>query len=316
MREKTPLVSVAVPCFNHEKYIEECILSIISQAYKNIEIIVIDDGSKDNSSLILEKLSNEYGFYFERQENQGISKTLNKCLSYAKSDLIVTISSDDVLMPNAISDFVAKFFEIGEQFSLIFGDSFLINQDSKHICVDQFRNIAKSDNLMAFSTFIDFFRYHRKDLLNLKYIGSYASLIKGNYLPVGMMFNKKTLLSVGAWNENLMLEDHDLWLRMSKVHKFEYTNTIVSKYRLHESNTLKKYKHILIKNAIKTLINEKKFIQQYGVKKEWQQAYNENLWTLLRDKEFSFFAKHYDIESSFLYFTIIKVFKKVLRCYE
>lgn len=316
MIEKNPLVSVIVPCYNHEKYIEECILSILNQIYDNIEIIVIDDGSKDNSSKILEHLSKKYDFYFEKQINQGVSKTLNKCLSYTKSNLVVSISSDDVLMPNAVSDFVSKYIELEGNFSLFFGDSLLIDDKSKNVKINKSRNIAKENEELVFSTFMDYFKYYRKDLSNSKYIGSYSSLLRGNYLSVGMMYNKEVLLTIGGWNENLKLEDHELWLRLSKVYKFEYTNTIVSKYRFHENNTIRQYKEHLAINTAEMLLAEKKFIKKYGVKKEWAIAYNDNLLRFLKNKKFKLFIKYYDIKSSLISFTLKKIFRKITKIYE
>lgn len=313
MKENNLLVSVIVPCYNHEKYIEECILSIINQTYKNIEIIVIDDGSTDNSSVILKELSLKYSFYFEIQENQGVSRTLNKCLSYTNSDLVVAISSDDMLMPNAINDFLLKYIELEGKFSVIFGDSFLIDNTSKIIQVNQARNIAKENEDLVFSTFVDFFKYHRKELLNSKYIGSYQSLLEGNYISVGIMFNKHVLLDVGAWNENLKLEDYELWLKMSKVFKIEYTNTIVSKYRFHDQNSYKSYKDILAINVAEILITEKQFIQQFDIRNTWNIAYNNNLLGFLKYKKYKLFFKYYQFSSDFFYYLFNKILKKLLR---
>lgn len=313
MTENHPLVSVIVPCYNHERYIEECILSIVNQTYKNIEIIVIDDGSKDNSFKILKNLSQKYSFYCETQSNQGVSKTLNKCLSYAKSNLVVTISSDDMLMPNAINDFVSKYIETDGNFSLIFGDSLLIDDESKIVKINKSRNIAKENDTCVFSTFLDFFKYRRKNLLNSKYIGTYSSLLICNYISVGMMYNKNILINIGAWSEDLKLEDHELWLRLSKVNKFEYTNTIVSKYRFHANNSVYQHKEYLIENTFKMLMAEKKFIKQYNTQKEWNIAYNNNLLYFLKNRNFTLFFKYHRFGSCFLYHLIGKVLKKLLR---
>ena len=69
MSDKSPLVSVIVSCYNHEKYIEECILSILNQDYKNIELLVVDDGSSDTSVDIINRLKEKHGFYFLAQKN-------------------------------------------------------------------------------------------------------------------------------------------------------------------------------------------------------------------------------------------------------
>ena len=85
-----PLVSIVVPSYNHEKYIERCITSIYEQDYKYFELIVIDDGSTDESVKVLEKLKNKYDFYLECNENQGLAKTFNRGfrdLAYAMDEM-------------------------------------------------------------------------------------------------------------------------------------------------------------------------------------------------------------------------------------
>ena len=77
---KNPLVSVVVPSYNHGLYVEKCIDSIVNQSYKNFELIVLDDGSTDNSVEILTKLQKKYGFYLEFNKNQGLIKTINRAL--------------------------------------------------------------------------------------------------------------------------------------------------------------------------------------------------------------------------------------------
>ena len=78
--ETNPLVSVVVSCYNHENYIKESLLSVLNQTYQNIELIVFDDGSIDNSADIIEALSKEYDFFFQRQENIGLTATSNKAI--------------------------------------------------------------------------------------------------------------------------------------------------------------------------------------------------------------------------------------------
>lgn len=101
------LVSVTISAYNHERYIEECIRSIIAQTYENIELLVIDDGSTDRTFEILQSLKPEcekrfVRVVFETQKNQGTKITGNKLIDMARGKYIFTIASDDVAKPHAI----------------------------------------------------------------------------------------------------------------------------------------------------------------------------------------------------------------------
>ena len=104
INKKNPLVSVVVPCYNHERYVKECIQSIIDQSYKNIELIVIDDGSKDASVAVIEGLRGACEerftrFEFSARENRGLCNTLNQALDWCQGEYFAAIASDDQWLP-------------------------------------------------------------------------------------------------------------------------------------------------------------------------------------------------------------------------
>lgn len=92
------MVSVIVPVYNVEKYIFECLNSLKHQTYKNLQVIIIDDGSTDNSLKIVRKFSNSFkNFLLLTQENKGVSEARNLALSYVKGDYVLFVDSDDFL---------------------------------------------------------------------------------------------------------------------------------------------------------------------------------------------------------------------------
>ncbi len=99
----TPLVSVVAPCFNAEKYLEEALRSIYEQDYPNFEVIIVDDGSTDNSYAMLEQLQKVHGFQLYRQQNQGVSAALNFGLQHARGDYVATPDLDDIMLPHSLS---------------------------------------------------------------------------------------------------------------------------------------------------------------------------------------------------------------------
>ena len=96
-------ISVIIPCYNVENYVEKCIVSVINQTYENIEIIVVDDKSTDNTYETLKKLSEKYNGKFklyQNSENRGLAYTRNFGVSVATSEYIGFIDSDDYIGNN------------------------------------------------------------------------------------------------------------------------------------------------------------------------------------------------------------------------
>lgn len=98
------LVSVIIPVYNSEKYVEKAICSVIRQAYGNIEIIVIDDGSTDRSSEIIKKLISQNSFirYYQMEKNSGVAIARNTGIALAKGRYIAFLDSDDMWVPGKL----------------------------------------------------------------------------------------------------------------------------------------------------------------------------------------------------------------------
>lgn len=102
-----PLVSIIVPVFNVEKYLEKCVQSLIGQTYKNIEIILIDDGSKDKSGLICDSLERQYdNIIVKHQENRGCSFSRNRGYGLARGEYFMFVDSDDSLSAESVEELV------------------------------------------------------------------------------------------------------------------------------------------------------------------------------------------------------------------
>lgn len=110
--EKNLLVSIIIPIYNAGKYINKCVESILNQTYKNVEIILINDGSKDDSLDILKELEKEHqNIIVYDQENCGVANTRNRGMQYATGDYIMFIDNDDFIDPEYIEIFVNELKE-------------------------------------------------------------------------------------------------------------------------------------------------------------------------------------------------------------
>ena len=100
------LVSVVIPVYNSEKYLEECLNSVLGQTHKDIEIIAVDDGSEDSSLDILKKYSDKVNIF--SQKNQGLAIALNLGISKMKGNWLKWFSPDDVMFTNTIEKTITR----------------------------------------------------------------------------------------------------------------------------------------------------------------------------------------------------------------
>ena len=213
-----PLVTVMIPCYNHEKYIKESIQSVIDQTYSRLELIVIDDGSKDNSIQRIEEMrlaceQRFEHFQFVFRENRGLSRTLNQGLSLARGEYFSIVASDDIMLPEKTAIQV-DVFKKDSLITAVFGAHQYIDDESHVVSVK--KAVYREFN------FQEIF-YHQHDI------------------PASSQMIKIDLLrEIGGYNENTKVEDWDLWLRLTGAGaKLVYIPDVIVGYRMHDSNLSK-----------------------------------------------------------------------------
>ncbi len=262
-----PLVSIIMPAYNHEKYVESSITSIINQTYKNVELIVIDDCSKDKTKEIIKNLQKKYNFMFiEHTNNQGISKTLNEGLKLALGEYFCVLASDDQLLPEKIETNI-KHFRDNPQHELVFSNINLIDTDNQ-IIQHNYANHSKIQKLLA--------AQNGKERA--------AILMEGNCIPVmTVMTKRESLLKIGGFDESSYIEDWDAWIRLARNDmQFGYINKPLVNYRITPGSMSKNLKFIesqksiLLKHAdiypnISRLLNKlnTQYARYYFSKKEY-----------------------------------------------
>ncbi|GEM_PF-139616 len=275
----SPLVTIIVPCYNHEHYIIQCIESIYAQTYTHIELIVIDDGSKDGSAQILQQLSQTYNFYFEHQENMGLARTLNKAIKLAKGEYITFLASDDLMLPNKIEDLLKTLLLLDENYAVVCGNALFMN--------DQGDIITLQKHGKVYSNFIDYYTVNREDIDLENNFGTYVTLLGGNYLPaMSTLYRKDALFAVGLFTEDIPIEDWDIYMKLSKQYKMKYINTTVAIYRWHESNNFKKNQSGMNIGMLRILEQERQYARAQGYYKIWIKTYANRLILLFHFKEY------------------------------
>ena len=238
---KNNLVSVLIPAYNHENYIQETIESIINQTYPNIELIILDDGSKDKTwekiTELKPKCENRFvKIHFETKQNEGTCITLNKLLKLSSGEFVYIIASDDLTKPQAIEKEV-KFLQNNPDYALAVGDNEYVDSMGKQIFRTQKAFTSNIKNA-KYKTVKEFLSSKLKiDFLSDDF-GSYKTLYKENYIPNGYLIRKNIFETIGNFTKNAPLEDFWLMLQISKYKKMKYIDEILFSYRIHDTNTI------------------------------------------------------------------------------
>ena len=128
--QENHLVTVICTCFNHQDFVIESIKSVLNQTHKNIQLIVVDDFSQDNSVLVIEeflKLNTEI-LFIKNKQNIGVTKSFNNAMTFAKGIYFVDLACDDVLLPNCIENQLSVFYNSKFQnLAIVYGNAAFIS---------------------------------------------------------------------------------------------------------------------------------------------------------------------------------------------
>ena len=161
-----PLVSIVVPVYQVEEYLDDCVFSLINQTYQNLEILLIDDGSTDDSSLICNLWANtDERIKVFHNSNHGLSAARNYGIKQAQGDYLLFVDSDDFLDPSAVSKAVRN---IGDSDMLVFGTKEITDTETK------IHNFSKKEEV----DYDQYWERYFKDKLDFNYIVSWNKLCR------------------------------------------------------------------------------------------------------------------------------------------
>lgn len=250
MSNNYPLISVCIPAYNHEKYITECVESVIAQTYPNLELIIIDDGSRDKTWQILCDLKEKCEKRFKRvifktQENQGTCITTNLLWrTFARGEYIFDMASDDKIFPNTLIllyNYISKHPNVG----IILGKNAIMDSESKQCYWDAKRNNIYDKKKAVYTSFTDFIEKSTGILINSADYGQYQSLIRVNHIANGWLVRRSMIINdVPPFTPEAPLEDWWLMLQISKISKIYAIDDFTYSYRWHQSNTIKQIEHV------------------------------------------------------------------------
>jgi len=214
-----PLVSIVAVSYNHERFLEETLDSIKVQTYPNIQLIVMDDCSQDKSVAKIEewiKRNKVNCKFIAHEENQGLCKTLNEALEYCDGKYYELIACDDFFKQNKTSTQVNIFEKLNNDYGLVYSDVGICDENGE-ISDKSFYDEA---GLRAPPS---------------GYV--YLEQCRSNFIKaMSVMIRMKSAKQIGLYDENLVFEDVDFFLRLAKEFKFYFQNEITGIWRRHEKN--------------------------------------------------------------------------------
>lgn len=206
MIEAQPLVSVIIPCYNHGRFLAEAIQSVKSQTHSNVEIIVVDDGSSDNTETVAKSHG---GVTYIYQANQGLSAARNTGIRNSKGEFLIFLDADDWLYDGAIAYNLQQLLENREA-AFVSGAYDVVSHDKKKI----------GEKGVAVNT------GHYVELLKSNYIGMHATVMYRRWIFDKVLYDT-TLRTC---------EDYDLYLKIARDHPVIHHTRKMAAYRMHGSN--------------------------------------------------------------------------------
>lgn len=217
--QENPLVTVICSCYNHENFVIESLNSVINQDYKNIELIIIDDFSSDNSKKTIKNWLLNYPEikFIANENNLGITKSFNNALKSAKGKYIIDLAADDILIPNCV-DLQLKKFENSsfKNLGIVYGNAELIAENDDFISL--YFDVETSKKIKTGNV--------------------YLSVLEGlhNICSVSAMVKKSVYDQLKGYDEMLVYEDLDFWIRASRVFDFDFIDTVLVQKRIVENS--------------------------------------------------------------------------------
>lgn len=220
-----PLVSVLIPCFNHERYLEQCLDSVLADGYDNLELRFIDDGSSDRSFALAQAWGerNQHhfrgGIHMERQPNQGLIATLNRLVEQSHGDYFALLASDDMLLPGGIQARVDHLLAHSRHFAVA-GDAEGMDENGIRTMPSVVRG-----------------RHHGDPRTLASESARTMELILNWSIPGAVYLARREVVDAVGWYEKkFFVEDREYFLRLLAKGAVGFIDRTVGVYRMHSQS--------------------------------------------------------------------------------
>ncbi|RSK50270.1 glycosyltransferase [Hymenobacter rigui] len=213
-----PLVTIVALCYNHARFLETALDSILAQTYPRLEVLLVDDASTDGSADILRRYAAAHPHWHLRllPANVGNCQAFNSAFRESRGEFVIDFATDDVLLSERVAQQVAAFAAAGPRCGMVYSDAELIDEAGR------------------------FVRYHfRRDAQHQLHprpaSGDVFAEVLARYFisTPTMLMRRATLEQLGGYDETLAYEDFDFWVRASRNWEFHFLDAVTTQKRLH-----------------------------------------------------------------------------------
>ena len=229
-KDKMPLVSIIIPVYNGENYVCEAIDSALNQTYENVEILVINDGSIDDTEELCKKYENKIRYY--KKKNGGVASALNLGIEKMNGTYFSWLSHDDLYAPRKIEEEIQRINEIGNPMAIVTCNYDFVGPDGKLLYKNEFdKSILK-------------------DTQGYKYLFDF--IVHG----CAFLINKEYFHMCGLFDEELpTTQDFDMWFRILRNNNLYFVDKVLVHSRVHDKQGSKEHLDIHIKECERLWIN-------------------------------------------------------------
>lgn len=207
-----PLVSIIIPVYNGKHYMQEAIDSVISQTYKNVEVIVVNDGSTDNTDEIARSYGDKIRYF--KNENGGVATALNFGINNMRGEYFSWLSHDDVYYENKIEKQIEELNKLDNKTTILY---------SNYQLIDELSHILDETN---YSKFFPIYKLHYP----------LFPLLNGTINGCTLLIPKICFEQIGLFDTKLKTsQDYDLWYKMFPYYKIRFMEEALIKSRIHDS---------------------------------------------------------------------------------
>jgi len=256
----SPLVTIGIAIYNGAEHLIETLESINQQTYNNIEIIIVDDGSKDNSYELCSNWAPASRFpisILKNTTNLGLPATRNVLLNKATGKYLSLFDQDDIMLAGKVESDVLLFEQQSEKVALVYSKLKLINEKGELLDQEYFERIG---------------------FKGVKEHDVFLELTKSNFIPAPtVMVRADCIRKIGGYDETLEFDDWDMWLRLSNKYDFVFSDIANAQYRIHNKSMMAN------KNKKQTIRRNQANIKMFQKHLGHDKKHNEALYKKLKE---------------------------------